>query len=272
MKLLIMRHENVIHAGGNKWYVPLLTVLLLALSIRVNGDDDGSIGNLRGVNIDVNGYRALSVTREAIEGVSDTEFGSGLAINASLLYKISRSVQLGAGMSYASMPLLKSGDDLGTLDLFAILFLFEWWMLEESTSQDYTLPTYGRSSCWMLSDILVGKLLDLLVKIGVYPYLSLGLGVNTGSFEKGSYLTDLELSDGTTYDITTEMSFAIKLGVGFHYLIMRHVSIGIESSFLMSNLGTTWKSSKPDVAIDVDSMEQFFTSTIQLVGGLRIWL
>jgi opacity protein-like surface antigen len=202
-------------------------VLLLTASPALAESGAFSIGAMGGW--------AWNIADYAVEGsftqYPQTEFKSGGVYGGSIMYRFPRGFALELCAERLSMKLKEEGVDFGKLTMTPLMLLLKYQGRPEKGT-------------------------------GFTGHFDIGGGINFTSFDKGSFITDLEKATAIKFDIKTDNSFVFEVGGGVDYFFTKNISANLDARVLGTNVGTSgWK-------IDVD---KFYASNFQILLGLRYW-
>ncbi|UCG50381.1 MAG: hypothetical protein JSW58_09195 [Candidatus Latescibacterota bacterium] len=190
----------------------------------------------------------ISITEEAIDGYSETEFQIGPALRASAALYLPSGYDSGLGLltvgfefgyAHTQMDLEELSDDLGTLELRSLLFLL--------TIQQFP---------------------DRAPGVGLHA--NLGLAHTFVDFEVGRAIEAIEQEFGVDVSVDAEDSNFLFMGAGGELFVTPNFSLGIDFSLMLGNVEATWEMSSP-YATEIIPFDDFLASNAQFTGGLKIW-
>ncbi|MBS4028771.1 MAG: hypothetical protein KGZ58_09045 [Ignavibacteriales bacterium] len=181
-----------------------------------------------------------STTKNAIENFQDTKFkGKGM-------YGLEAKVRFPSGFVLAlahkkfSMTLTENKDELGMLN-----------MNETVVSIGYQRYPSGGN--------------------GVGSHVFLGFGSNSPSFDKGTFLTALELIYPVEITVQVEPSFIFEMDGGIDFFFNEKFSAFLGYTLSMGNVGTGWIFSGDVATIQLPEANTFLASNGQLKLGVCYW-
>ncbi len=212
----------------------LFAVLFIFTSGPVLAESQGA------VNLGIVGGVAAG-GMEAVKGYSQTEFGSGPVYGGSLMYRFANGFALELLAVRHTMELTENSDSFGKLQLTPVVLLFK----------GQSVPPKGSGIGW---------------------HWDIGGGVALSSFEKGSFITNLERTYGVNITVDTKNGYAVVMGGGGDIFFTKNISLAIDLKYFMCYMGTTWKASGSGGTVNFDTIDRFDASNIQLLATLRGWM
>jgi Outer membrane protein beta-barrel domain len=191
-------------------------------------------------SLGVHGGWAWSIADEAVSGFPDTEFRNAPVYGGSLLYRFPGGLTLGVSVEHLKMDLKEFGDNFGKIKMTPVMFNILY----------QGVPYGGR---------------------GLTGHGGIGLGVNFNSFDKGSFITDLERANAVNFSIDTDEGFVFSVGGGMDYFFAKNVSMNLDGRFLFGTIDTSWRVSGPGGSARVTDIDRFYIHSFQLLLGMRVW-
>jgi hypothetical protein len=190
----------------------------------------------------------ISITDEAIDGFSETDFQVGPAWRASAALYLPSGYDSGLGLltigfefgaSQTKMDLEEFNEDLGTLELRSLLFLL--------TIQQFP---------------------DRAPGAGLHA--NIGVARTFADFEVGRAIQQIEQEYGVTVSVDVEDSILLFMGAGGEIFVTPNISFGVDFSLMLGDLEATWVMSN-EFASETIPFNDFHASNAQFTGGLKIW-
>lgn len=181
-----------------------------------------------------------SLTDEAIDGFPDTKFKNSGVYGGSIMYRFPSGFALELCVERFSMDLEELGEDFGTLNITPVILLLKV----------QGMPQNGT---------------------GFTGHADIGGGINFTSFDRGSFITDVEKTLGVQYTIDTDNSFVFEIGAGMDYFFTKNLSMSLDSRLLGGDVGTSWEVSGPGGTLMIEDIDRFHVFNFQGLLSIRFW-
>lgn len=195
------------------------------------------------VNVSVSGGYAGSMTEEGIKGFSETEFSKNArTYGGGGGFRFRSGITIEARVEQLRLELTETGDVFGTLELRPITV----------SVGTQSLPAGNH---------------------GLAFHGQLGGGIARTKFVTGPWISELEeyYYSLLQVEVTTKNAFVFTAGGGLDYFVTRNFALTSDFRIVGTNVGTSWSVSGPGVSLPIEDADTFYASTVQVLGGVRIW-